>query len=360
MPGEVLMALAQFAGRRWRRRRSRMCGRRSGAGSPGCWAAAMPGRPRWRSSGWRRPASSSPRRRARSWSRSGRRRRSGGRAGSRTCWMRTRRGGGAARPGGGGRGPAARRGGVGGRSFGGGRAGCEHHRVGRRDRGRGDPRERDAAEPYPAGSGAAVAAPGAVESGPRVGGRRPGRYGDRHAGVPAAAGGGRPAGAAGAAAGVPGGPGGAAGGAGCPAGGRRGRPGPRVVALCGLGGAGKTSVAVEYAHRHLAEVGVCWQFPAEDPAVLAAEFARAGRPAGGAGGGGCRGIRWPRCTRCWPGRGRVAAGVRQRAGPGVGGAVRAARRARAGADHHPEPALAARPGAGGPGSRHRRWRRISW
>ena len=49
--------------------------------------------------------------------------------------------------------------------------------------------------------------------------------------------------------------------------------GPRVVALCGLGGAGKTSVAIEYAHRHLAEVGVCWQFPAEDPAVLAAEFA---------------------------------------------------------------------------------------
>jgi len=52
-----------------------------------------------------------------------------------------------------------------------------------------------------------------------------------------------------------------------------GRSGPRLVALCGLGGAGKTSVAVEYAHRHLAEVGVCWQFPAEDPAVLAAEFA---------------------------------------------------------------------------------------
>ena len=31
--------------------------------------------------------------------------------------------------------------------------------------------------------------------------------------------------------------------------------GPRVVALCGLGGAGKTSVAVEYAHRQLGEVG---------------------------------------------------------------------------------------------------------
>ena len=52
-----------------------------------------------------------------------------------------------------------------------------------------------------------------------------------------------------------------------------GRAGPRVAVLCGLGGAGKTSVAVEYAHRHLAEVGVCWQFAAEDPAVLAAEFA---------------------------------------------------------------------------------------
>ena len=51
-----------------------------------------------------------------------------------------------------------------------------------------------------------------------------------------------------------------------------GKRGPRVAALCGLGGAGKTSVAIEYAHQHLAEVGVCWQFPAGDPAVLAAEF----------------------------------------------------------------------------------------
>jgi hypothetical protein len=40
------------------------------------------------------------------------------------------------------------------------------------------------------------------------------------------------------------------------------------------GGAGKTSVAVEYAHRHLAEVGLAWQFPAEDPQLLLAEFAR--------------------------------------------------------------------------------------
>jgi Tetratricopeptide repeat len=49
---------------------------------------------------------------------------------------------------------------------------------------------------------------------------------------------------------------------------------PRLVALHGLGGAGKTSVAVEYAHRHLAEVGLAWQFPAENHEVLLAEFTR--------------------------------------------------------------------------------------
>ena len=42
--------------------------------------------------------------------------------------------------------------------------------------------------------------------------------------------------------------------------------------MCGLGGAGKTSLALEYAHRHLDQVGVCWQLPAEDPMVLAAGF----------------------------------------------------------------------------------------
>ena len=57
-----------------------------------------------------------------------------------------------------------------------------------------------------------------------------------------------------------------------PAGRQRCGTGPRVVALCGLGGAGKTSVAVEYAHRHLAGLGVVWQFPAEDPTAMAAEF----------------------------------------------------------------------------------------
>ena len=47
---------------------------------------------------------------------------------------------------------------------------------------------------------------------------------------------------------------------------------PAVAALCGLGGAGKTSVAVEYAHRQLPECGLVWQFAAGEPAALAAGF----------------------------------------------------------------------------------------
>src|SRR6185312_519828 len=52
---------------------------------------------------------------------------------------------------------------------------------------------------------------------------------------------------------------------------------------------GKTSLAVEYVYRHLTDVGVAWQFPAEDAAVLAAGFgdlaAQLGAREGGAGGG---------------------------------------------------------------------------
>jgi len=65
---------------------------------------------------------------------------------------------------------------------------------------------------------------------------------------------------------------------------RDGVAGPRVAVLCGLGGAGKTSLAVEYAHRHLDEAGVCWQLPAEDPAVLAAGFAELAAQLGAAEG----------------------------------------------------------------------------
>jgi hypothetical protein len=47
-------------------------------------------------------------------------------------------------------------------------------------------------------------------------------------------------------------------------------PRPGLVVLYGLVGAGKTSVAVEYAHRRLADCGVVWQLPAEEPAALMA------------------------------------------------------------------------------------------
>ena len=61
--------------------------------------------------------------------------------------------------------------------------------------------------------------------------------------------------------------------------------GPRVVVLCGLGGAGKTSVALEYAHRMVRQVAVAWQFGSEDPAVLAAGFGELAAQLGATDGG---------------------------------------------------------------------------
>jgi hypothetical protein len=65
-------------------------------------------------------------------------------------------------------------------------------------------------------------------------------------------------------------------------------PGPQIVALCGLGGAGKTSAAVEYAYRHLAEVWVAWQFAAADATVLAAGFGELAAQLGAKGLGDTR------------------------------------------------------------------------
>ncbi len=190
-------------------------------------------------------------------------------------------------------------------------------------------------------------------AGPGAERRDPGRAGQaRKAGGAA----GRPGGggrgvAAGAAAGVPGRAGGAAGGPGCPAGageGRRAAGGGVVRAgRCGQDQRGG---------------GVRAPASGRGGGVLAVR----GRGPGGAGGGvrACwppswgrgrwrtRGIRWPRCTRCWPGQEAgwlvVFDNVPDRAS--VAG-VRAAGRAGPGADHHAEPALAARPGAGRPGAR---------
>ena len=57
--------------------------------------------------------------------------------------------------------------------------------------------------------------------------------------------------------------------------------GSGVVALVGLGGAGKTSVVVEYAYRQLARCGVVWQLRAEEPAALAAGFGELAARLGG-------------------------------------------------------------------------------
>ena len=97
-------------------------------------------------------------------------------------------------------------------------------------------------------------------------------------------------------------------------------PGPGLVALCGLGGAGKTSAAIEYAYRHPAEFGVFWQLPAEDLAVLAAEFAVLAAQLGARevvdarpGHIGTRRLGQGTCP--------LAADLRQRPGLGVGQAV---------------------------------------
>jgi hypothetical protein len=52
---------------------------------------------------------------------------------------------------------------------------------------------------------------------------------------------------------------------------------PSVVVLHGLGGAGKTVLAVEFAFRHLEECQVVWQLPAENPQVLSSAFAELAR-----------------------------------------------------------------------------------
>jgi tetratricopeptide (TPR) repeat protein len=49
-----------------------------------------------------------------------------------------------------------------------------------------------------------------------------------------------------------------------------------VQAICGLGGVGKTALALEYAYRFASEYKVVWWLRAEEPATLAASFADLG------------------------------------------------------------------------------------
>jgi transcriptional regulator with XRE-family HTH domain len=56
---------------------------------------------------------------------------------------------------------------------------------------------------------------------------------------------------------------------------------PGVVVLSGMGGVGKTSVAAEYAHRHLDKRPVAWQMRAEHEAVLRQQLAELAVQLGG-------------------------------------------------------------------------------
>ena len=90
--------------------------------------------------------------------------------------------------------------------------------------------------------------------------------------------------------------------------------------------------------------------PRRGPGGAGGRVRRAGRPARRRGGGGPRDPVASVHGVLAASPGRVAAGVRQRAGPGLGGPFVPPAGPGPGADHQPEPDLAARPGPGGAGA----------
>ena len=128
---------------------------------------------------------------------------------------------------------------------------------------------------------------------------------------------------------------------------------PRAIALAGLGGVGKTELALELAHRRHREGRVAWWIAADDPAGTATEPRRPGRGrrhrAVRAGGGRPRGA----VGRAGP-HTRLGARLRQRRRAAPARALPARRPARRRDHHLAQPRLAAagpagRAAAAGPG-----------
>jgi len=57
-----------------------------------------------------------------------------------------------------------------------------------------------------------------------------------------------------------------------------GKPAAVTQAVHGLGGVGKTQLAVEYAYRHASDYNLVWWLRSEDPATLAGDYARLAEP----------------------------------------------------------------------------------